>query len=200
MSVKVPFLPVHGAGEAKLFTRLVLEMSVFNEALMSIEWCKHVNGATVLPKLPVYLRMSYERWERNQRVKDAVWSSKTELHLLEVVNNTNMLLPTNFIQNQTADLYCNSTEDVFDGDASGCSNMVQAFSGGSRFGPWADVAMPIPMSQPYYLAIQPREIQETLIVGGLLIGLTPDNLPMEPVCKCGQRGKDFTTRKRRSCT
>jgi hypothetical protein len=45
---------------------------------MVIEWFKHVNGTTVFPKLPVYLQMHYGQWERNQRLKDAVKSSKTE--------------------------------------------------------------------------------------------------------------------------
>jgi hypothetical protein len=57
MGVKVPSLPIHGAAEAKIFTRLVLELPRFDEELMAIEWCKHVNGTTIFPKLPVYLRM-----------------------------------------------------------------------------------------------------------------------------------------------
>ena len=61
--VKVPFLPVHGPEEAKLFTRLVLEMPSFDELVMSIVWCKHVDGSSTFPKLPVYLRLYYERWE-----------------------------------------------------------------------------------------------------------------------------------------
>jgi hypothetical protein len=93
MGVEVPFLPIHGVMEAKLFTRLVLELPSFDESLMAIEWCKHVNGTTIFPKLPVYLRMYYEQWERNQRVKDAVKISKTELELLQKVSDMHMLFP-----------------------------------------------------------------------------------------------------------
>jgi hypothetical protein len=53
-----------------------------------------VNGTAIFPKLPVYLRMHYERWERNQRVKYAVKSSKTELQLLQQVGEKRMLLPS----------------------------------------------------------------------------------------------------------
>jgi hypothetical protein len=62
MGVKVPFLPIHGVMEAELFTRLVLELPIFDESLMAmIEWCKYVNGTTIFPKLPVYLRIYYEQ-------------------------------------------------------------------------------------------------------------------------------------------
>jgi hypothetical protein len=95
MGVKVPFLPIHGVMEAELFTRLVLELPSFDESLMAmIEWCKYVNGTTIFPKLPVYLRIYYEQWERNQRIKDALKSSKTELELLKKVNDKHMLFPS----------------------------------------------------------------------------------------------------------
>ena len=41
MEVNVPFLPMHGVGEAKLFTRLVLELPV----LMKTSW--RSNGANM---------------------------------------------------------------------------------------------------------------------------------------------------------
>ena len=91
--VKVPFLPLHGAEEAKLFTCLVLVMPRFDEFMMSIMWCQHVDGTLVFPKLPVYLRLYYERREQNQRVRDAVRNSKNELELLEKVNHDFMLHP-----------------------------------------------------------------------------------------------------------
>ena len=60
MSLKVPCLPVHGASEARLFIRLVLEMPTFDDVFMAIEWCKHIDGHLIFPKLPVYLRMYFE--------------------------------------------------------------------------------------------------------------------------------------------
>jgi hypothetical protein len=53
MEVEGPFLRIHGVMVAKLFTRLVLELPSFNESLMAVEWCKHVNRTTIFPKLPV---------------------------------------------------------------------------------------------------------------------------------------------------
>jgi hypothetical protein len=72
MDVAIPFLPVRGIDEAKLFSTLVLEMTVFDENAMVIEWCNHMNGTTVFPKLPVYLRLYFTNWEHNQCVQDAV--------------------------------------------------------------------------------------------------------------------------------
>jgi hypothetical protein len=53
----------------------------------------HGNVASMATRAAVYLRMYCEQWERNQRVKDAVKSSKTELELLEKVNDKHMLFP-----------------------------------------------------------------------------------------------------------
>ena len=56
MGVPLPFLPVHGEDEAKLFVRLVLVMGeAFDADHMALEWCKYVDGKTIFPKLPVHL-------------------------------------------------------------------------------------------------------------------------------------------------
>ena len=39
---------------------------------MAIEWCKKVDAVNIFPKLPVYLRTHYSKWQQNQRVRDAV--------------------------------------------------------------------------------------------------------------------------------
>ena len=39
---------------------------------MAIEWCKKVDAVNIFPKLPVYLRTHCSKWQRNQRVRDAV--------------------------------------------------------------------------------------------------------------------------------
>ena len=39
---------------------------------MAVNWCQHVDGVTIFPKLPVYLRTHHTAWTRNQRVKEAV--------------------------------------------------------------------------------------------------------------------------------
>jgi hypothetical protein len=87
MGVEVPFLPVHGEDERKLFVRLVREMEgPFNADLMSKEWCKFVNATSIFPKLPVHLRTYHEQYSRNCRVRDAVKSMGNESSPLEELN------------------------------------------------------------------------------------------------------------------
>jgi hypothetical protein len=117
---------------------------------MAIEWCKNVNGTTVFPKLPVYLRMHYKRWERNQRVINAVKSSKTELQLLQEVNNKHIILP-NGIPNRTS-----GTEDPDDTSDFGTSGHIDNGVGASTthdsevpdLAGWVEIAAATPMLQP----------------------------------------------------
>jgi hypothetical protein len=53
MSVGIPLLMVHGIEEARFFNIPVLEIPIFDENAMVIEWCNHMNRTTVFPKLPV---------------------------------------------------------------------------------------------------------------------------------------------------
>jgi hypothetical protein len=53
---------------------------------MAIEWCKHVDGVLIFPKLLVYLREHHKHWLRNQRIQDAVKNMKSEIELLEATN------------------------------------------------------------------------------------------------------------------
>jgi hypothetical protein len=55
MGSKLPFLPVDGEVEVRLFHQLVLN-APFDEDEMAIEWCKHVDGTFIFPKFPVHLR------------------------------------------------------------------------------------------------------------------------------------------------
>jgi hypothetical protein len=203
MGVEVPFLPIHGVAEAKLFTRLVLELPGFDESLMAIEWCKHVNGTTIFPKLPVYLRIHYERWERNQRVKDAVKNTKTELQMLQEVNDKHMLLPIGIPNRASAP--DEDTDDfsgfgtsghIDDGEDTGATHGIEV----PDLAGWVDIAAATPMSQPNHRAIRPHEQLGQPIVGGLLIGLTAEDSPIvRQNRKRGHRGKDAQSRNKRSC-
>ena len=52
---------------------------------MAIEWCKKVDGINIFPKLPVYLRTHYTKWQQNQRVLDAVAkAAPSEARLREI--------------------------------------------------------------------------------------------------------------------
>lgn len=210
MGVKVPFLPIHGGIEASLFTRLVLEMPDFDESKISIEWCKFVNGHSVFPKLPVYLRLYFERWERNQRIKDAVRKSKNELLLLEQVNDTNMLTP-NSSSGVTLPLTPTNDGNLGEGSADGHHHHDDTESindGHARvdkvqtepaFQAWASVGNPTPVAQPQYLAIQPHQQLGPPVVAGLVIGLSEKTPANAPESRKRGRGKDAIKRKKRSC-
>lgn len=214
-SVKVPFLPLHGAEEAKLFNRLVLEMPQFNELSMSIMWCRHVDGFSVFPKLPVYLRLYYERWERNQRVRDAVQSSKNELQLLEMVNNDNMLHPCNDdIEASQIDelddtvLFCENKNVEDDGahvnnadsnNKDGAPVIQVVAAGRSKhlnFSSWANVNAPVPMLQPHYMAIRPHGQLGPPTVGGFQIGVSSVRADVKVRQR---RNMDKRMRQKRTC-
>ena len=73
MGTKLPILPVHGPAENKLFATLAAELaSPLNFDDMAISWCAHVDGTTVFPKLPVYLRLHHTTWLRNVRIRDTL--------------------------------------------------------------------------------------------------------------------------------
>ena len=194
--VKVPFLPLHGSAEAKLFTRLVLEMPRFDEFTMSLHWCQHVDGTFVFPKLPVYLRLYYERWERNQRVQDAVRNSKTELQLLEKVNNDNTLHPRgNEAMQFVMDEEC-TLSDIHD-----AVNNVDVVQTGRQlqYNPWVQIGDPTPMVQPHYVAIRPHQQLGLPTVGGLQIGLSTDTYVNIRHKTKVVRGKDCRERQKRTC-
>jgi hypothetical protein len=48
--------------------------------------CKHVDGMSIFPKLPVYLHGYHNHWLGNQRVQNAVKNMKSERELLEAIN------------------------------------------------------------------------------------------------------------------
>ena len=74
MGTKLPLLPVVGKEECQQFERLVVTapQGPINFEQMAIEWCKEVDAVNIFPKLLVYLRTHYSKWQRNQRVHDAV--------------------------------------------------------------------------------------------------------------------------------
>jgi hypothetical protein len=155
--------------------------------------------------------MYHEQWERNQRVKAAVKSSKTELELLRKVNDKHMLFPcatgdkTSAPNEDTDDFSNVGTSGHVDGgeDASGQvgdGEDTSAESEVTRRAGWVNIADAAPMPQPNHLsvAIRPREQLGPPIVGGLLIGLTDENLPrVRQIRKRGHRGKDVSSRRKR---
>ncbi len=74
MNTKLPLLPVVGKEENQLFEKLLLTapQGPVNFEQMAIEWCKEVDAVNIFPKLLVYLRTHYSKWQQIQRVRDAV--------------------------------------------------------------------------------------------------------------------------------
>jgi hypothetical protein len=83
---------------------------------MALEWCKHVDGETIFPKLPVYLREYFEQYLRNRRVKDAVLGMKSKIEFLEQLNKE--LLPEDLMdqdQDSTVDAPIHDLGDDMEG-------------------------------------------------------------------------------------
>ena len=72
MGTPAPLLSVYGEDEFRLFDRLVRKHARLDFDAMALEWCDEVNGVTIFPKLPVYLRMHHTVWQRNERARQAV--------------------------------------------------------------------------------------------------------------------------------
>mmetsp|Transcript_5457 Transcript_5457/g.16252 ORF Transcript_5457/g.16252 Transcript_5457/m.16252 type:complete len:505 (-) Transcript_5457:157-1671(-) len=84
---QLPCLPIHGEDEHKLFAELSSSMAdPADFDAMAVAWCKHVNGHTIFPKLPVYLRLHYTAYTRNQRVRSALASVELGAARLTRVN------------------------------------------------------------------------------------------------------------------
>ena len=70
MGAELPILPVHGKEELMLFQNLARNQAKFDAERMAIDWCDHVDGVTVFPKLPVYLRTHYESWKKKREEEE----------------------------------------------------------------------------------------------------------------------------------
>jgi hypothetical protein len=102
INLELPFLPVDTPDEIKLFGRLAVEHFKSNGAnkvldfdQMAIDWCKSVDGITIFPKLPVYLKNYFPTMQARLFIAD---SSKEfagkEKKLSQVMESTSSLIPT----------------------------------------------------------------------------------------------------------
>jgi hypothetical protein len=87
MGVKLPFLPVHGVEEFKLYAKLVTR-GINGEERMALEWVNHVDvGKGIYPKLPVHLRNHKERFDKNERARIAFEQAKNARELMTALNH-----------------------------------------------------------------------------------------------------------------
>jgi len=150
IGVRIPFLPVNGKEEYMLFTLLVHEMSGFDAERMAIEWCKYVDGEAIFPKLPVYLREYYKRWQRNKRIQDAIKNMKPELELLAQVNK----------QHTPSELAPTATNEQ---EEFGSVESTDVCLTGNGDNAWMGAAFPLPIPPPMPCALRP--LGDTVYVG-----------------------------------
>jgi hypothetical protein len=194
MGVPLPFLPVHGKEEMQLFVQLILTATAaFNADEMALQWCNHVNGVTIFPKLPVYLREYHVIYLKNKRVKDAVKSMKSHVELLEVINKE--LVPEDLANTETEDCAMDGieieTEEVIAVATAGEARPVASTG-------WQIVPLPSVMPRAELIARRPLGIGPP-VVGGTAIGFITEAPGVPLVRSKGQRGKDTKQRSKRSC-
>ena len=166
----------------------------FDVRSIILQWCKHVNGTTIFPKLPVHIRTYYEKWERNNRVKTATNLMKHDADRLKDLNNT--LCPTESLPISENIDTSESTETV------GMINIptlpplppIITEIRNVEKPQWIAPRPPQPMKIPDFAW---RHSNHFSIVGGSMI--TRDSFHIDPLVKKkrGQRGKDKKQRIRR---
>jgi len=178
--LKVPFLPVHGESEMKLFTCLIANSTDTkpDSEQMALDWVHNVDGVDVFPKLPVYLRTYYATWTRNQAAKNAMDNAKPAAALLQqVIEKT---------RHKQSD--------------------EQEEGGNSQLAPAAPRQYE-QMPQPKVVVV---DSEEPRVVGGVAISVPlseagavldppPPSFPVPKGKKSGERGKDKGERARRRC-
>lgn len=94
------------------------EMMRFNANEMALKWIEHVDGVDIFPKLPAQLCQYHKKWERNRRVQKAVKAMKSDLEILESLNNEQV--PADLLlaqQNQAAIEMDNSVMGALDDES-----------------------------------------------------------------------------------
>ena len=82
--VPIPFLPVTGNEEYKLFSKLMLQkMKKFDAEQMAMLWIEYVDGKSIMPKLPVQLKTYHRDWERNRRIQAQQERAAPDMRLLD---------------------------------------------------------------------------------------------------------------------
>ena len=174
----LPPLPICGTDEFKLFSKLAADVSLkrgqqIDFDAMAIKWGESVIGTSIMPKIPVYLRVYHAAYMKSQRVKQA---SRNALPATEALIGLN-----------------SATEPHTAAEIS-----TAASASGSTAPPFPQHPhIPQPPELPS-LSGQPDERQ---VVGGTAIGdrSEPDPAEMDAEVKSRPRGKDKKPRAPRKC-
>lgn len=200
---QLPLLPVHGDAECTLFYRLILNHpGSFDADWMALEWCKHVDGKDIFPKLPVYLRKHHSAWLKSQQVKDAVRKAAPGARILASINaRTAPSAPEAALALDPSDGDGHAGGDACDGphqaDAHSEPPACQPVQAAARF-VWPPIQLPASLPLPpalnagAHISSSPGAMP---IVAGLAIGHvhSSDDPPAR------KRGRDTRPRKERTC-
>jgi hypothetical protein len=169
MGVRVPFLPVDGAAEYKLFTQiLVKETPRFDADVMALKWIERVSAETIFPKLPEQQRSYHKVWERNRQIQTSVQRTRSEIEILDILNKkqTPPELELCYETAQERQEGIGASDD-FDADMTGLQpdNAVRPF--GTTFG---TLNYPAPVFPPA-LPLPPLRAKRSDSDGSLFVGL-----------------------------
>ena len=192
MGVQLPFLPVLAKEEKLLFVDFILNSTGgFDADAMALLWCEYVDGVTIFPKLPVYLREYHGIYLKNGRVKDAVKAMKSDVELLDALNKE--LVPPD-LANDDEEVGAMEGIDTEDDIAAATGDGEQLPVASTLTG-WPEVPLPSVMPRPEGMALRPAGIGPPT-VGGTVIGIMVE-APTYRIS--GHRGKDSKRRAKRKC-
>ena len=181
MGVQLPFLPVLAKEEKMLFVDLILKATGgFDAEAMALQWCKFVDGVTIFPKLPVYLREYHGIYLKNGRVKDAVKAMKSDVEFLDALNKE--LVPPDLANDDREVCAMEGIETEED-------SAIVALTG------WPEVQLPSVMPRPERIALRPAGMGPPT-VSGTVIGVVVEAPEYRTK---GKRQKDSKPRASRTC-
>ena len=226
MGTTLPLLPVHGKAEYQLFARLSLRQppGPLNFEAMAVEWCTYVDGITIFPKLPVYLRTYRTTWERNGRVRDAITRVARGTTALRALNSATLVAATTGATAATAPTTATDTamaaaasiaetstaavataavaDDFVTADAADGRTPVAVTAAATAALLFPPVLLPPTMPRALEAMMRSVGVGEFVMVGGVAFGGAPPPLVPPVPRKHGQRGNDskgVNTRPPRRC-
>jgi len=89
MDVPLPLLPFSGKAEYQLFAKMMLRnKGPVDEVKFAMEWCKYVDPEqNIHAKLPCHIRVQVAKFDRNQRIRDAMAKAKSGRDALDELHS-----------------------------------------------------------------------------------------------------------------